>query len=293
MDHIFYLVNQGAAISAGHYRGFLLWSVFWIIACSVIIALIVTVVAPLRRGLSRAIKGHPRLSAFVLPICCSLFFTYLLGVWIFSSPNVSLSMLMDGQISVFFGLIFFPHGQLSIFAIMAFAAWVGLQLAAVRLVWLLSPRNPRPRTPTQAKISRWPRFDHRYRRFYFLVSVIAALALVLFLAVRLYPAQRRLDHDTAINEASLTRLSNAQDQINTLMARHSGAGELLAAGKRAEKLAAASASIGRRLQAAKRERDRRLSQVVCTIIVILVICILFFARRMRGLFAGVARRQEY
>ena len=292
MDNVSCLIVGEAAASVGHYRGLLLWSIFWIVAFSVVIALIVTVVTPLRLGLSRAIKGHPRPSAFVLPICFSLFSTYLLGIWIFPSTNASLSMLAGGQIRIVFGLVFFPHGQLSILATVVFAVWVGLQLAAIRIAWRLSPRRTRPKTSAPAKISRWPLSLRRYRRFYFLLFFVAAFASVLFLAVRLYPAQRRFDHDMAINEASLIRLSKAQDQINTLMARHSGAGKLLAAGKRAEKLAAASASIGRRLQAAKQERDRRLSRLVNATVLVLVICLLFFARRMQGLLPRVARGER-
>jgi hypothetical protein len=289
LDNISCLIIGEAATSVGHYRGLLLWSIFWVIACSVIVALIVTVVTPLRLGLSRAIKGHPRPSAFVLPICFSLYSTYLLAIWIFSSSNAKLSMLIDGQIRVVFGLVFFPHGQLSIHAIMVFAAWAGFQLAAIRIAWWLSPRRKRPRTPAPAKISHWPLSLRRYRRFYFLLFFSAAFASALFLAVRLYPAQRRFDHDMAINEASLIRLSKAQGEINALVARHSSAGELLAAGKRAEKLAAASASIGRRLQAAKQERDRRLSRLVDATVLVLAICLLFFARRMQGLLSGVVR----
>ncbi len=272
------------ATSASHDAAILLWPVFWLLACAVLVAFAMAVVPPFRRTATQLQQRHPRICAAMLSTYFSLSSTYLLGVLTISDSDASVSMLFRGQTRLFIRDILLPYGHLNPLAAVCGVLWLGLQATSIWIMWALLARHHQPHGAAGTR-AHWSLlfFSKRSWRWLFLLFTAVAFAVVLDLAFWFYPSEIRVERAAAADQASMRRLSEAQAGIGGGHAGRDQSHRLVTSWMRVALLARASAISAQRLDAAKRERNRRFSRLAYVGIALATIWLSLSARRIGAL----------
>ncbi|MGC8560709.1 MAG: hypothetical protein ACP5O1_08530 [Phycisphaerae bacterium] len=257
-----YLTDATWTISAGNQVAAFLWPVFWAFACGVVIVLPITVAPPLRRNVARYFERHPSLAAALVVAFFSMLLTYLLVAWALTYTKARISMLMDGQTRLFFNNLLSLHGHLLVAACVGLGVWIAIQVAAVaKVVRMVASRRRQmvEPVPAGAPSARW--IAHRADRWQlFLAATAVGIAVLIAIALRLYPAQKALERDAAAVRASLTRSVKAENQI-----QNTRSANVVSASLAADASFEAWISCTETFDAALQARNRRLHQLEWTV----------------------------
>ncbi len=281
------LLASGGA-SVGQYQALILWPIFWLLACTVPVALAIAVVPPLRRGAALLSQRYPRVGTVLMLAYFSLFSTYLLGAVAISGSSVPMAMLFRGEARLFFRDLLFPGGRLSLPVLALGVLWLGIQAASIWMGWALFAPCPRPHGNVSIRAHR-PRWFSPNKNWLhpFLLFTAAAIAIFCYLAVRFYPSQIRAERAMSADQTSLHRLhqarDNAQAKLDEALAGQAQRQRMVSSWTRVAQLAQASGLSAQRLDAAKRERDRRLSRLVYASSILATLWLTFGARRIGSL----------
>ncbi len=270
-----------AAVTAGREQALLLWTIFGVIAAAVPVALVITISSALRRRMTDGTKQRREAPLGLIFASILIISNYLILILPLFLSNARISMLTDGHVGMFFRAFVFPHGSVSVRAVICIIFWAGLQGGVVWMLWRLRRPRAKPRVSAAAPdMVRVPAI-FKFRRWPWLF-LMGSFAVVVFLFLRLYPIQVAVDRDMAADRTARHQLMEAQDKAAGIMSKKGHAKELIAAWKRTDALDTIAASRSGTLAAAEQERNRRVFEFEYVSLGLAVFWLVFAVGRMRS-----------